>query len=42
MRPHALRTGFSTGACAAAAAKAAAAALSGTRMSTVNIGFPSG
>ena len=42
MRPHALRTGFSTGACAAAAAKAAAAALSGTRMSRVNIGFPSG
>jgi cobalt-precorrin-5B (C1)-methyltransferase len=42
MRPHALRTGFSTGACAAAAAKAAAAALSGTRLSTVNIGFPSG
>jgi cobalt-precorrin-5B (C1)-methyltransferase len=42
MRPHALRTGFSTGACAAAAAKAAAAALSGTRLFTVNIGFPSG
>ena len=42
MRPHALRTGFSTGACSAAAAKAAAAALSGTRLSTVNIPFPSG
>ncbi len=42
MRPDALRTGFSTGACSAAAAKAAAAALSGTRLSTVNIGFPSG
>jgi cobalt-precorrin-5B (C1)-methyltransferase len=42
MRPHALRTGFSTGACSAAAAKAAVAALSGTRLSTVNIPFPSG
>jgi cobalt-precorrin-5B (C1)-methyltransferase len=42
MRPHALRTGFSTGACSAAAAKAAVAALSGTRLSTVTIPFPSG
>jgi cobalt-precorrin-5B (C1)-methyltransferase len=42
MRPHALRTGFSTGACSAAAAKAAVAALSGTPLSTVNIPFPSG
>jgi cobalt-precorrin-5B (C1)-methyltransferase len=42
IRPHALRTGFSTGACSAAAAKAAATALSGTRLSTVNIPFPSG
>ncbi|MGQ0718010.1 MAG: cobalt-precorrin-5B (C(1))-methyltransferase [Pseudonocardiales bacterium] len=42
MRPHALRTGFSTGACSAAAAKAAVAALGGTHLSTVNIPFPSG
>lgn len=42
MRPHALRTGFSTGACSAAAAKAAVAALSGTWLCTVNIPFPSG
>jgi cobalt-precorrin-5B (C1)-methyltransferase len=42
LRPHALRTGFSTGACSAAAAKAAVAALGGTRLSTVTIGFPSG
>jgi cobalt-precorrin-5B (C1)-methyltransferase len=42
MRPHALRTGFSTGACSAAAAKAAVAALSGTPLPTVNIPFPSG
>jgi cobalt-precorrin-5B (C1)-methyltransferase len=42
MRPHALRTGFSTGACSAAAAKAAVAALSGTPLSTVNIPFPAG
>jgi cobalt-precorrin-5B (C1)-methyltransferase len=41
-RPHALRTGFSTGACSAAAAKAAAAALGGTQLSTVDIPFPSG
>ncbi|HEY6424341.1 MAG TPA: cobalt-precorrin-5B (C(1))-methyltransferase [Pseudonocardiaceae bacterium] len=42
LRPKALRTGFSTGACSAAAAKAAVAALSGTQLSTVNIPFPSG
>ncbi len=42
LRPHALRTGFSTGACSAAAAKAAVAALGGTHLSTVNIPFPSG
>ncbi|MGH7483846.1 MAG: cobalt-precorrin-5B (C(1))-methyltransferase [Longimicrobiales bacterium] len=42
MRPHALRTGFSTGACSAAAAKAAVAGLSGAPLSTVNIPFPSG
>ncbi|MGH4000171.1 MAG: cobalt-precorrin-5B (C(1))-methyltransferase [Pseudonocardiaceae bacterium] len=41
-RPHALRTGFSTGACSAAAAKAAVAALGGTHLVTVNIPFPSG
>lgn len=42
LRPHALRTGFSTGACSAAAAKAAVAALTGTQLSTVTIPFPSG
>ncbi|HEY3894579.1 MAG TPA: cobalt-precorrin-5B (C(1))-methyltransferase [Pseudonocardiaceae bacterium] len=42
VRPKALRTGFSTGACAAAAAKAAVAALAGTTLSTVTIPFPSG
>jgi cobalt-precorrin-5B (C1)-methyltransferase len=41
-RQNALRTGFSTGACAAAAAKAAVAALSGTLARAVNIPFPSG
>src|SRR5262249_50638581 len=41
-RPHALRTGFSTGACSAAAAKAAVAALSGTLLRSVTIPFPSG
>jgi cobalt-precorrin-5B (C1)-methyltransferase len=42
MRPKALRTGFSTGACSAAAAKAAVAALSGTLVRVVSIPFPSG
>ncbi len=42
LRPHALRTGFSTGACSAAAAKAAVAALGGTQLVTVDIPFPSG
>ncbi|MGH3872096.1 MAG: cobalt-precorrin-5B (C(1))-methyltransferase [Pseudonocardiaceae bacterium] len=42
MRPHALRTGFSTGACSAAAAKAAVAALGGTPLQEVSIPFPSG
>lgn len=41
-RPHALRTGYSTGACSAAAAKAAVAALGGTLLRSVNIPFPSG
>jgi cobalt-precorrin-5B (C1)-methyltransferase len=41
-KTKALRTGFSTGACAAAAAKAAVAALGGTLVRVVNIGFPSG
>ena len=41
-RPHALRTGFSTGACSAAAAKAAVAALGGTLLRNVTIPFPSG
>jgi cobalt-precorrin-5B (C1)-methyltransferase len=42
MRPNALRTGFSTGACSAAAAKAAVAALGGTLLRNVSIPFPSG
>ncbi len=41
-RPRALRTGFSTGANAAAAAKAAALALAGDVPATVEIPFPSG
>jgi cobalt-precorrin-5B (C1)-methyltransferase len=43
VRPRALRTGFTTGACSAAAAKAAAVLLSAGRLpATVDIPFPDG